>query len=319
MAARRPVGHKINSRASVWAASAVSWKSFGGVRTLRVLSGKPVADAIREDVRTRAEALASSGRGPVLATLRCGDGPDDAAYERSIAKAAAALGVEFRAEVLPASVSRSELEGRIGRIAEDAEVDGMMLFRPLPPHLDEAAACDMVPRRKDVDCASASSMAGVFMGSKGAFAPATAEACVEVLDHYGISLEGAHALVVGRSLVVGKPVGMLMLGRDATVTCCHSRTRGLPGLMRQADVVVCAVGKAGFFGPDCFRGGQVVLDVGMNAGPDGALCGDVDYDAVAPVVAALTPVPGGIGSVTTSLLLRHVVEAAERERGFACL
>lgn len=275
-----------------------------------ILLGKPVADSIKAEVESRVRALRDAGRTPCLSTIRIGDSPDDKSYELSIAKAAESLGIRLDAVHFPEDVAQRQVLSQIERLNNGASVDGCMLFRPLPEHLDERLLCDSLVPSKDVDAIGARALAGVFMGDGGAFAPATAEACMKILDHYGIPLEGRHVVVVGRSLVIGRPVGMLALSRNATVTFCHSRSANLQEVMRSGDIVVCAVGKAALFGEDCFRSGQVVLDVGMNVGHDGKLCGDVDFAHVELLVQAITPVPRGVGSVTTAVLLEHVVRAA---------
>ena len=188
------------------------------------------------------------------------------------------------------------------------------MFRPLPGHLDEDLACEALDPAKDVDGIGRGALASVFVGRGAGFAPCTAAACIEVLDAYGIDLAGKKAVVVGRSLVVGRPMSMLLLERNATVTMCHTHTADLAATVRDADIVVFATGRAKAYGPECFRPGQTVLDVGINVDEEGNLCGDVDFDAVESIVDAITPVPRGIGGVTTSVLMKHVVEAAERNQ-----
>lgn len=276
------------------------------------LKGRPVADSIYRDLAQRIEDLEARDIHPRLALVRVGDSDADVAYQRSIISQAERANIHVDIHELDANVSRLAIESILEGINADASVHGCMLFRPLLNGLDELALCNMIDPLKDVDGVSASSLAGVFMALEEGFSPCTAQACMEVLDHYGIELRGKRVVVVGRSLVVGKPVAMLMLGRDATVTLCHSGTEELQQMMRSADVVVCATGRARAFGAECFCKGQVVLDVGTNIDPNGALCGDVDFAAVEPIVSAITPVPGGIGAVTTAVLLKHVVESAER-------
>lgn len=277
-----------------------------------LLRGKPVADAIYAGIAERIEHLRAHNVHPRLALVRVGESEADAAYQRSIIAQAEKAGVKVDVHELPADASRFAIESIIEGVNVDRAVHGCMLFRPLPKGVDELALCNMIAPQKDVDGVGARSLAGVFMGLRGGFAPCTAQACVEMLDHHGIGLAGEHAVVVGRSLVVGKPAAMLMLACDATVTLCHSGTRDVAAQMRAADIVVCATGRARAFGAECFRAGQTVLDVGTNTDADGVFCGDVDFDAVEPIVAAITPVPGGLGGVTTAVLLSHVVESAER-------
>ncbi|MDR0513709.1 MAG: bifunctional 5,10-methylenetetrahydrofolate dehydrogenase/5,10-methenyltetrahydrofolate cyclohydrolase [Coriobacteriaceae bacterium] len=275
------------------------------------LTGKEVADKIHEGLRARIAALAEAGVVPRLALVRMGERPDDLSYERTAIKRADALGIETVTCVLDGSAAQADIEGLIESINQDASLHACLLFRPLPSHIDEQAVCDALSPDKDIDAVSLLSLAGVFTDADSGFAPCTAAACREVLDFYGIALEGKKVAVVGRSLVVGKPLAMMLLRRNATVTLCHSRTADLPAVCQDADIVVCATGRAKAFGKAYFKAGQVVLDVGINFDEEGRLCGDVDFEAVAPLVAAITPVPRGIGAVTTSVLMAHAVAAAE--------
>ncbi len=284
----------------------------------RILTGKEVVAALREDLLGRVAALGERGVVPCLAIVRVGERPDDVSYERTAVKRAEGLGVAVRRYELSADADQAQLEAVIDEVNADGAVHGCLLFRPLPPQIDERAVCERLAPAKDVDGITAASLAGVFAGTGEGFPPATAQACLEMLDFYGIPAAGRRATVVGRSLVIGRPVAMMLLARDATVTLAHSRTADLAGVVREADIVVCATGRARAFGPACFRPGQVVLDVGINFDEEGALCGDVDSAAVEPVLGddgALTPVPGGLGSVTTSVTMAHVVAAAERAAG----
>lgn len=277
----------------------------------KLLKGKPVADAILADARVRADALRERDVVPTLAVVRVGEEPGDLAYERTVLKKAEAAGVQTRTVSLDATVGQEVLEFVLRQVSEDPTIHGCLLFRPLPSNLDEAAACEAVDPRKDVDGITRASLATVFCGKGTGFAPSTAEACLRVLDFYDIPLEGRRVTVVGRSLVVGRPLSQLLLARNATVTMCHSCTVDLAGECRRADIVISAMGRARALDTDSFRTGQTVLDVGINFDVDGALCGDVDAASVEPIVAALTPVPGGIGAVTCAVTLDHVVSAAE--------
>lgn len=275
--------------------------------------GAPVAASVTEDVAARAARLAAAGVTPRLALVRVGERPDDLAYERGAEKRCAAAGISLERRVLPSDCGQDALEETLRELGADDAVHGILLFRPLPAHLDEPAACAAVPAEKDVDAATPASLLATLSGTGTGFAPCTAEAVVALLDHYGVPLDGADVTVVGRSLVIGRPVASLLLARDATVTTCHTHTRDFAACCRRADVVVAAAGSARMLGADCVRAGQVVVDVGINWDESaGRLVGDVDLEAVAPVVSAVTPVPGGIGSITTAILARHVVEAAER-------
>lgn len=267
------------------------------------------------DLRNRIEALKSRGVEPTLALVRMGERPDDLSYERTAKKRAASLGLSTKPYVLDDLAPQAAVQATLQSINYDKTVHGCLMFRPLPSFLDEKALCNMLSPEKDVDGISLASLASVFADSSDGFPPCTAQACVEILDFYKIPLVGKHVVVIGRSLVVGKPVSMMLLHRNASVTICHSRTENLPELCRTADIVICAVGRARAFGKEYFRAGQTVLDVGINFDSRGTLCGDVNFDEVEPVVDAITPVPGGIGTVTTSVTMAHVVDAAEKMTG----
>lgn len=277
----------------------------------QLLTGKEVVASMKDDLLARVEALAACGVVPTLAIVRMGERPDDLSYERTAIKRAEGLGIAVRLFALAADATEAELEAVITQVNADDSIHGCLMFRPLPTHIDEMRICDMLAPEKDIDGISKASLAGVFTDEPHGFPPATAQACLEILDHYGIPVEGKHVVVVGRSLVIGKPVAMMLLGRNASVTVCHSKTEDLVFLTRLADIVICATGRARAYGAVYFSPGQTVLDVGINFDADGNLCGDVDFDAVEPFVGAITPVPGGLGSVTTSATLSHVVRAAE--------
>lgn len=280
------------------------------------LLGLPVANALSERIAERVARLNERGVTPTLAIIRVGARDDDLSYERGALKRCEKVGVDVRRFVLPADCSQDELMAAIAEVNADASIHGCLMFRPLPRTLDEAAACAALDPAKDVDCITEGSLFGVFANRKVGFAPCTAEACIEVLDHYGYELTGANVTVVGRSLVIGKPVSMMLQARNATVTMCHTRTRDLAAACRQAEILVVAAGHIGTVGAAAVAPGQVVIDVGINWDEaEGRLCGDVAYDEVEPIVAAITPVPRGVGSVTTAVLAKHVVEAAERTLG----
>lgn len=277
-----------------------------------ILKGAPVAAALTEQLAARAEALRSRGTVPTLAIVRVGERPGDVAYERGAMKRCEKVGIAVRQYLLPADAKQDELLRIIDEINRDEGIHGCLMFRPLPKHIDEAAACEALDVRKDVDCMTESSLAGVFTGSGKGFAPCTAQSVMELLKYYGIDPAGKKAVVVGRSLVIGKPVAMLLLAANATVTMCHTKTVDMPALCREADIVVAATGHAGMVTAEYTKPGQVIIDVGINEAADGNLVGDVDFSAVEPLVGAITPVPGGVGSVTTAVLCSHVIETAER-------
>ena len=278
----------------------------------KLLLGKPVADAMTEDLSQRVDALKAAGVTPVLAIVRVGERPDDLSYERGVTKRAQSVGVDVRPFVLDEEAGQQQLEAVIRQVNEDSSIHGCLMFRPLPAHLDEDAACALLASEKDVDAISPAALAGVFADLQGAFAPSTAVACMKVLDHYDIDPAGKKVVVIGRSLVIGKPVAMLLLARNATVTICHSRTRDLVETVREAEIVICATGRARAYGADFFREGQTVIDVGINVDAEGKLCGDVDFESVENLVDAITPVPRGVGSVTSAVTVGHTVQAAER-------
>lgn len=279
----------------------------------KLLKGAPVAARLTEETAARAAELGSRGIVPTLCLIRVGERADDLSYERGLLKRAASAGVDVRKVVLDATCSRGELMAAIASANADPAVHGILMFRPLPASLDEAVACEAIAPEKDVDCLTSASLAGVFTGSGEGYAPCTADAVMHLLSAAGVPLEGARVTVVGRSLVIGRPVAMMLQAANATVTMCHSKTRDLAECCREADVLVVACGRARMVGADCVRAGQVVVDVGINWDESvGGLVGDVDFDAVEPVADAITPVPGGVGSLTTAVLMKHVVQAAER-------
>ena len=265
-----------------------------------LLRGAPVARDLTERLAAHVEALRDRGVVPTLAIVRVGERPDDLSYERGALKRAEKVGMAVRRLTLPDDCSQRDLEAAIDEVNSDASIHGCLMFRPLPPSLDERAACERLDPAKDVDGITQASLAGVFSGRAVGFPPCTAAAVLELLDHYGIELEGRRVAVVGRSLVIGRPVAQMLLGRNATVTTCHTRTRDLAAECAHADVVVAAAGHAGTVTGEFASEGQR------------RLVGDVAFEEVEPVVAAITPVPAGVGSVTTAVLAKHVVEACER-------
>jgi len=275
------------------------------------LLGRPVADAIKEDLARRVAALAQRGVTPRLAVIRLGEDPGDMAYERSILRNCEKLGCSAESITLPADCAQEALIARIEEVNADSGIHGCLLLRPLPKHMDSAKVCDTLVPEKDLDGMGCRALGALFAGRKDAFAPCTAQACLEMLKFYGIDPAGKRAAVVGRSLVIGRPVGQLLLQADTTVTLCHSHTPELPAVCREADILIVAAGRAGLIGSEHARPGQVILDVGVNS-VDGKLCGDVRTEEAAQIAAAVSPVPGGVGAVTPSVLMAHLVEAAER-------
>ena len=277
-----------------------------------ILKGAPAAAAITEDLIARTEKLKAAGVTPCLAILRVGQRPDDLAYERGAVKRCEKIGIRVVSAMLEADCTQEALLSAIAGINADAAVHGCLMFRPLPGHLDEQAACEALLPEKDVDSMTAASLNTVFTGRGRGYAPCTAQSCLELLDYYGYDPAGKNVAVIGRSLVIGKPVSMMLQSRNATVTMCHTKTVDMSSVCRNAEILVVAAGKAGVVDARFINPGQVIIDVGINAAPDGGICGDVQFDAVEPRVRAISPVPGGVGAVTTAVLCKHVVEAAEK-------
>jgi len=280
--------------------------------TAEILKGAPVAAAINDRTMADVETLKQRGITPTLAILRVGERTDDIAYEQGATKRCEKVGVAVSRTVLPADISQEALLQQISALNSDTSIHGILMFRPLPKHINEALVCEAISPVKDVDGITSGSMAGVFSGTDSGFPPCTPKACMEILDHYGIATQGKKAVVVGRSLVVGKPAAMMLLGKHATVTICHTRTADMPAVCREADILLVAAGRANVVGSAYLSPGQVVLDVGINTDEDGSLCGDVNFAQAEHIVASITPVPGGVGTVTTSVLVSHVVIAAMR-------
>ena len=268
----------------------------------KLLLGKEVTAAMNEKLQARVAALKEKGVSPKLAIVRCGENPSDLSYEKGATARAELIGVEVQKFVLPEDVTKEALIAQIEAINADDSIHGCLMSR------------------QDVDCMTDLSNAGVFTGKKLGFAPCTPQACMEILDYYGIDCKGKNAVVIGRSLVVGKPAAMMLMAKNATVTVCHTKTVDVAGIARKADILVSAAGVLNSLTKDYVSENQIVIDVSINWDPEkvnskggkGAIAGDAVFSEVEPIVGAITPVPGGVGSVTTSVLIGHVVEAAER-------
>ena len=285
------------------------------------LLGKEVNEALVASLQTRAAALKEKGVTPTLAILRLGENPSDLSYEKGATKRAEEIGVAIKNFILPEASTKEEVLAVIDQINADDSIHGCLMFRPLPKHLkaDQDEICNRLAPKKDVDSMTHMSNAGVFEGQDLGYAPCTPAACMEILDHYGIDCKGKKAVVIGRSLVVGKPAAMMLMQKNATITICHTRTVDPAAVCREADIIISAAGVLNSLTKDFVRPGQVVIDVSMNWNPEkitskgkGGMCGDAIFDEVEPIVDAITPVPGGVGAVTTSVLMKHVVEAAEK-------
>lgn len=269
----------------------------------KLLLGKPVADAIYQQIDSKTTK-------PCLALIRVGDEPASVSYENMIVKKAVEHNIDVKQCHMDVNVSDDDFFEEIDEVTADDKVDAFLIFQPLPDQIDVGLFKKFLSPEKDIDCLTERASSGVYSLKNPKFVPATAQSVVEILDFYDIDVAGKNVVIVGRSDVVGKPLSMLLLNRDATVTIAHSNTRDLSDLTKRADVVVLATGRAKAYGADYFSEGQFVIDVGTNVDEDGNLVGDVDFDAVEPIVGAITPVPRGVGSVTTSVLLRAVCRAA---------
>lgn len=274
----------------------------------RILSGKETAASIMK------KNLALSGafqetykRRPKIAIVRVGQKPNDLAYERGVRKNAQKAEIDVEVHELSEEIEEEAVIHEICSLNDDQGVDGILLFLPLPKHLNEQKIVNSIAPKKDLDGVTDASRLGVYTGNGTGFPPCTAQAVMEILDHYQIPVAGKRAVVIGRSLVIGKPVSMMLLKRNATVTICHSKTQDLEAVAREADILVSAAGKIGMVTKSHVREGQTVIDVGINFDDSGKMKGDVLFDEVSPVVSDLTPVPGGVGSVTTAVLLSHAL------------
>jgi len=285
------------------------------------LRGKEVNEALVASLQARTAALKEKGITPTLGIIRLGENPSDLSYEKGATKRAEEVGVAVKNYILPEDASKEDVLKVIDEVNADDSVHGVLMFRPLPKHLkaDQDEICNRLAPCKDVDSMTHMSNAGVFEGQDLGYAPCTPAACMEILDHYGIDCKGKNAVVIGRSLVVGKPAAMMLMAKNATVTVCHTRTVNTAEICKNADIIVTAAGVLGSLTKDFVSEGQVVIDVSMNWNPEkitskgkGGMSGDCVFDEVEPIVGAITPVPGGVGAVTTSVLMKHVVEAAEK-------
>ena len=274
------------------------------------LLGKEVTASLNEEIEEKVKTLKEHQVMPKLGIIRIGEKQDDIAYERNAVKRCEKLSVAYEKFLLPEDVTEEIVIDTIQKLNKAEDIHGVLIFRPLPSHLDEEKILNTLAVEKDVDGITNLSMAGIFAGKEMGYAPCTASACIRLLDHYGIDCTGKKVVVIGRSLVVGKPAAMMLIKKNATVTVCHTRTVDMPSVVKEADIVVVAAGKAGVIDGSYLREGQIVIDVGINVNEEGKLCGDVNFEEAEKIVEAITPVPRGVGGVTTSILLEHVVDAA---------
>ncbi|GAB3760393.1 bifunctional methylenetetrahydrofolate dehydrogenase/methenyltetrahydrofolate cyclohydrolase FolD [Ramlibacter monticola] len=279
--------------------------------TAKLIDGNALAAQIRAEVAGRTAALKARGVQPHLAIILVGEDPASQVYVKHKAADSEQTGLKASLERLPATLSEADLLARIRALNEDPSVHGILVQLPLPKHMDTHKVIETISPAKDVDGFHVASAGALMVGQPG-FWPCTPYGCLKMLESIGYDLKGKHAVVIGRSNIVGKPMAMMLLGRDATVTVCHSRTKDLGAITRQADVVVAAVGKRNVLTADMIKPGAVVIDVGMNRNDEGKLCGDVDFAGVKEVAGWITPVPGGVGPMTRAMLLVNTIEAAER-------
>lgn len=275
---------------------------------MEILKGLPVANDINEKLMEQVKNI--EGPLPHLAIIRVGERPDDCSYERGAVKKMDKVGVRCTTYTFDADIDNDTFQAEFDKINENPDIDGILMLRPLPKQLDEKQIENKIDPRKDLDGISPLNLAKVYAGDESGYAPCTAEAVIEMLDYAGIDIKGKRVTVVGRSLVIGKPVSMLLMKRNATVTVCHTKTVDMAGTCKNAEILVAAAGSARMIKKEYVADGAVVIDVGINVDDEGNLCGDVDFDAISDIAAAATPVPGGVGSVTTSVLAKHLVKAA---------
>lgn len=279
--------------------------------TAQLINGKELAQKLRAEVAQRAAALKNQGITPGLAVILVGDNPASQVYVRNKVKACEESGLHSVLEQYDASMTEAELLGRVQALNNDAAIHGILVQLPLPAHINAQKVIEAISPAKDVDGFHMVSAGALMTGMPG-FWPCTPYGCMKMLESIGFDLRGKHAVVIGRSNIVGKPMALMLLAQDATVTICHSRTPDLKAQTLQADVIVAAVGKRNILTADMVKPGAVVLDVGMNRNEAGKLCGDVDFDGVKEVAGYITPVPGGVGPMTIAMLLVNTLEAAER-------
>lgn len=277
---------------------------------MAVLDCREAAKSIKAELAQKVLTLEGNGMRPKLGIIRVGARPEDISYEKGIMKNCEAIGIACEVLALPEDISSESFMEKLDSANRDESIHGILMFRPLPSHIDEDKARNMINPAKDIDCMNPYNLAKVFEGDSSGFEPCTPAAVMEIIKYFGINLKGENVAVIGRSMVVGKPLSMMLLKENATVTICHSRTKDIKNVVSRADIVVAALGKARAIGADYIKPGAVVIDVGVNGAPEGGICGDVDFDNVKDIASKITPVPGGVGAVTTLVLLKHVVEAA---------
>lgn len=276
-----------------------------------LMKGSEVTKVMKEKMIVDVGELKCKGILPTLAIVRLGEKPDDLSYERGAVKRCESVGVDCKIFKFSENISLDELIKETNVINNDSSIHGILMFRPMPKHIDEDEIAKTINPNKDIDCMNPVNIAKVFAGDETGFAPCTPKAVMEMIEHFKVPVEGKNVVVIGRSMVVGKPLSMLMLKKHGTITICHTRTKDLEGISKRADILIAAAGKAKMVNKNFVTPGTIVFDVGINVGEDGKLYGDVDFDDVVDIVESITPVPGGVGTVTTSVLVSHVIQAAQ--------
>lgn len=274
--------------------------------------GKPVAEKITEEVKKEVEQFNKNNIFPKLKIVRVGNREDDLSYERAAVKRMAACGIRCEVLELPQDISQNDFETELKKVDGDDTVHGILLFRPLPKQIDENEMKFIISPEKDIDCFNPINVAKVMEGDETGFPPCTPTAAIEILKHYNVPMKGKNAVVLGRSMVVGKPAAMLLLKENASVTICHSKTENLPGVAANADILIAAIGKSKMVTSDYIKEGAAVIDVGINVDSQGNMTGDVDTQDCLDKCGLITPVPAGVGSVTTAVLAKHVVKACRQ-------
>ncbi|WP_414698023.1 bifunctional 5,10-methylenetetrahydrofolate dehydrogenase/5,10-methenyltetrahydrofolate cyclohydrolase [Peptacetobacter sp. AB845] len=277
----------------------------------KIIKGKPVADRITENLIEETKKLKELDIVPKLAIVRIGENPDDMSYERGAMNRCAKIGIDVQNIVLQGDVSEGEYIEVIKNLNDDKNINGILCLRPLPKNINENKVKSIIDAKKDVDCFNPINSAKLFEGEKDGYAPCTPEAVMKILNHYEVDLSGKKVVVLGRSLIVGKPVSIMLMGENATVTICHSKTENLAEEAKNADVLVAAIGRAKMVDKSYIKKGATVIDVGINVDESGNLCGDVDTESAIGIAKMITPVPAGVGSVTTSVLAEHVIKACK--------
>ncbi|WP_050607857.1 bifunctional 5,10-methylenetetrahydrofolate dehydrogenase/5,10-methenyltetrahydrofolate cyclohydrolase [Clostridium niameyense] len=279
----------------------------------KILYGKDIALNIKNNIRLKVQKLNKKHITPMLAIVRIGNKEDDISYEKSIMKNCTSLGIDTNVYELEDNVLQRDVLSLIQKLNKDRKINGILVFRPFPEHLDQDVINSSIELSKDVDCMNPLNLEKIFEGKLNGFIPCTSEAAIETLKYYNIELRGSNIVIINRSMVVGKPLSMMLLSEDATVTIAHSKTKNLSSITKNADIVITAIGRAKMLGEEYFNENSIVVDVSINVDEEGNLCGDVDFDNVNTKLKAITPVPRGIGAVTTSLLLKHIVDASEKQ------